>query len=248
MIHLVVALPAEARPLASHFSLRAAAEASLFPIYEGEQMSLIVSGIGKTAAAAAVAYLFARSGEVRNRAWLNLGIGGHRARPVGEPLLAHKVVDEGSGRSWFPPAAFEASCSSCVVRTVDRVELGYPGDGVYDMEAAGFYATASRLATSELVQVVKVVSDNLDRGPQGLSREKVEDLIESALEISARVVTACGGLARELAEREAEPRTFGELSQRWHFSVSQQHRLRGFPYWKAWPGPRPLDLAPNMGF
>ncbi len=226
MIHLVVALPAEARPLASHFSLRSAAEGSPFRIYEGEEISLIVSGIGKTAAAAAVAYQFARSGELRNRAWLNVGIAGHRARPVGEPLVAHKVVDEGSGRSWFPPAVFERPCESGVVRTVDRVEREYPADAAYDMEASGFCASASRLATSELVQVLKVVSDNRSRGPDGISPGEVEALVEGRLETVDRLVAACAALARELDERQAEPPAFPELSRRWRFTVSERRLLR----------------------
>ena len=167
-------------------------------------MSLIVSGVGKRAAAAAVAYLFARSGEALNRIWLNVGIAGHRSRAIGEPLVADKIVDEASGRSWMPQAGFELPCDSGVVCTVDGVECDYPDDAAYDMEASGFYSTATRLAAPELVQVLKIVSDNRASGVERISRKKVEALIAARLETVGRLVAACGGLARELAERKAD--------------------------------------------
>ena len=39
-------------------------------------------------------------------------------------------------------------------------ETAYPKDAAYDMEAAGFYAQAAGLTTTDLVHVFKIVSDN----------------------------------------------------------------------------------------
>lgn len=195
MTHLVVALAAEARPLVAHYSLQEVFDGSPFRVFEGEAMRLIISGVGKTAAASAVAYLFALTGQPRHRAWLNVGIAGHATRPVGDPLLANKITDQASGRSWLLPSAFEPPCDCGEIRTVDRPESEYLSDAAYDMEAAGFFDMASRLVTPELVQVLKVVSDNRDQGPEGVSARAVEAVIQSRLETVDRVAAACNELA-----------------------------------------------------
>ena len=84
MIHFVVALPAEGKPLIDRYGLRRRTLRSDYPIYEGNDITLIVSGIGKVAAAAATACLHASTNDHRPGVWLNVGIAGHSQRPVGE--------------------------------------------------------------------------------------------------------------------------------------------------------------------
>ncbi len=78
MIHLVIALPSEAKPLLSHYKLKAVEDSCGFKIYQKDEMALVVSGVGKSAAAAATAYLQAMTGNEPDRAWINIGMGGHR--------------------------------------------------------------------------------------------------------------------------------------------------------------------------
>ncbi|MFQ5792846.1 MAG: hypothetical protein ACE5JI_20450, partial [Acidobacteriota bacterium] len=144
MIRIVVALQAEARPLVSHYRLKAVAGA--FPLYQSEGLWLVVSGVGKTRAAAATANLHAAAGEGPGCAWINVGIAGHRERPVGEAILADKIVDGASGRRWYPPRLPGVPPPSASVLTVDHVEERFTGDWVYEMEAAGICAAASRLS------------------------------------------------------------------------------------------------------
>ena len=100
MLCLVVALAAEARPLLAPHRLQGV-NGHPYRICAGEQTHLIVSGIGKVAAAAATAYLRALIGDTP-AAWLNIGIAGHGSQAVGTPLLAHKVVDAASGKPFYP--------------------------------------------------------------------------------------------------------------------------------------------------
>ena len=58
MLNLIVATQTEARPLIAHFHLQAANLGSAFPLYHKDDLRLIISGIGKIAAATATAYLF----------------------------------------------------------------------------------------------------------------------------------------------------------------------------------------------
>ena len=55
MIHLVVALPAEASPLIERLGLRRDMAGRAMRLYVGDDLRLVVSGVGKVAAAAAAA-------------------------------------------------------------------------------------------------------------------------------------------------------------------------------------------------
>ena len=101
MLCLVVALAAEARPLLAPHRLRGVS-GHPYRICAGEQTHLIVSGVGKVAAAAATAYLRALIGDAP-AAWLNIGIAGHGSQAVGTALLA-QVVDIASGKPFTPPS------------------------------------------------------------------------------------------------------------------------------------------------
>ena len=157
MLCLVVALAAEARPLLAFHRLRGVS-GHPYRICAGEQTHLIVSGVGKVAAAAATAYLRALIGDAP-AAWLNIGIAGHGSQAVGTALLAHKVVDIASGKLFYPTFTASPPCRTTLLHTIDRVQPA-TGDAAYDMEASGFCEAAQRFATSERVHCLKVVSDN----------------------------------------------------------------------------------------
>lgn len=225
MTHVVVALPAEARPVISHFRLERTDESSPYRRYSGDELELVVSGIGKAASAAAAAYLFAVTGGERDEPWINLGIGGSGERAIGEPVLAHKVEDVAGGRSWYPPLVFGPPCATALVRTVDSPRLDPAGDAVYEMEAAGFCQTAARFSTAELVQVVKVVSDRGSDDLESLSAARVAELVERGLPALEALHQASRQISRELRERAAPPRTLETLAGRWRFSVTERRRL-----------------------
>ena len=60
MTNLVVALQAEARPIIEALDLVQDSLAGIFPVYCNGSVSLVVSGVGRTYCAAAVAHLFHR--------------------------------------------------------------------------------------------------------------------------------------------------------------------------------------------
>ena len=192
MIRLVVALPSEARPLIRRFGL-ARVEGGEARVWRGGQTALVVSGIGRAAAASATASLGAAepSGKA---AWLNIGIGGHRTLPLGEVVLADEVIDGTGGPGWRSSPAFEPPCALATVTTVDRPETAYPQETVYEMEAAAFCAAAARYTSPELIQVVKVISDNAAAPPDRLTAGRVEELIQGRIETIALIVERTAAL------------------------------------------------------
>jgi adenosylhomocysteine nucleosidase len=199
MLRFVVALQAEARALVERFGMEPAGEGP-FPVYRGEEAWLIVSGPGKAASAAATAYLHLFSGGELGRAWLNVGLGGHSARPVGEGVIAHKISDGASGASWYPQLVVDSPRPTVPVLTVERVEEEYSLPWVYDSEAAGFFPTACRFSVAELVHCFKVVSDNADATlSRRMSSTFLEHLIARNLGDLETFARDLAGLAEELA-------------------------------------------------
>ena len=199
MLRFVVALQAEARPLVERFGMEALDEGP-FPVYRGQDGWLIVSGHGKAAAAAATAYLHLFSGAALGRAWLNVGLGGHRQRLLGEGVVAHKISDGASGASWYPQLVIDSPRPTAPVLTAERVEEEYSLPWVYESEAAGFFPTACRFSVAELVHCFKVVSDNPDVTlSRRTSSAAVEELIASNLDGIETFAAGLAGLARDLA-------------------------------------------------
>ena len=211
MLHFVVALQAEARPLAERFGLRSAGEGP-FPVYRSESAWLIVSGQGKAASAAATAYLHLASGGGMGGVWLNVGLGGHSLRTLGEGVIAHKISDAASGAAWYPQIVVESPSPTAPVLTVERVEEEYSPPWIYESEAAGFVPTACRFSIAELVHCYKIVADNPDATlSRRISSAAIEEMVGRNLD---RIVTFAGdlsGLARELAALAAvRPPAFRE--------------------------------------
>jgi hypothetical protein len=224
MLRFVVALEPEARPLIERYRLRRDPDGHAFAIYRRDATALIVSGVGKAAAAAATSYLHLATGGEHHAAWLNVGIAGHGRRPVGEAVVAHKIRDAGSGRSWYPPRLVDAAESGEVV-TVDVPELAFPEPVAYEMEACGFYDTACRFASSEVVQCLKIVSDGPGTPPQDLTVAKVDQLVGQNLPAVERLVEGCRELSAELRRLDAESPDFARCLERWYFTVTEKRQL-----------------------
>ncbi len=235
---LVVALPAEAAPLIDGFGLRPAggSHGKLEGTAAGgrsprvfcdaaTQTWLVISGVGREAATAAVSSL----PEAPGAAWLNLGVAGHRDTRLGTPVLAHRVVDDTTGRAWYPPLLFTPPVETLGVRTVDRACLDYPTPDAYEMEAAGFYAAASRRSGHELVHCFKVISDNHANPASRLTAARVTDLVARNLESIGEVVEALRELSTDQAlehVRRTEPPGLVSLRGTVRLSTTQRRQLR----------------------
>lgn len=197
-VHLVTALPAEAAPVTSRFDLKRRQPDCGFPVYRNRHISLVVSGVGKTNAAAASASLHALNHCPANAIWINLGIAGHGKLPRGEAVLAHSITDAATGETWRPPVHILPPCTHVGLETLDRPDFDYERRSAFDMEASGFYATAVRLSPPQLVHCFKVISDNREQSGRGISAALVRRLIADRLdllqELLDRLTTIAGRL------------------------------------------------------
>lgn len=226
MLNIVVALKCEAKTIIQHYGLKHVPGKHPFPVYEKDGIALTISGPGKVAAAAATAVIYTMFGESSNIGWLNLGIAGHKSRSLGQGVLANKITDKASNRNWYPPIVFTPPCESENLITVDQVENQYQKNAVYEMEASGFYETASRFSTAELVHSYKVISDNTDYSTKNITEESVKQLIKTNLEEIDAIFQEINYLSASLQSIERLPQSYEKISERWHFSVYQKGELR----------------------
>lgn len=226
MIRLVVALQAEARPLIDRLALVADSDATGFHVYRGKDCALVVSGVGQIAAASATAYLQAFLGEGDGHPWLNVGVAGHGRLPLGTPVLAHKVSVETGSKRWYPGMVVDWGGETAEVRTLASPSMNYQVGLLYDMEAAGFYPTACRFSSTELVHCLKIVSDNRGVPVSEVTREQVVTLIDTAIPVLKTLLSGLARLDEQTRVMREPPAGFREALQNWHFTVSQRHRLR----------------------
>lgn len=227
-VNIMVAHALEAKPLISLLDLDRLAAETEFTAYGNQSgLRLIVSGIGKEAMRSAVVFL---AGEQKNdenmlRAWLNIGICGHRNANIASAFLANKITDQDSARSAYPPQLLQGHNSSAVV-TVSEPEREYPQLACYEMEALAFYEEASKHATAELVQVFKIVSDNLDNPIDSIDLKSVPVWIAQHKEQILILVTQLSRLATAYNASQRLPSAFRAIRAKMHFTVSQETQLK----------------------
>ena len=242
MIRLLVALPAEARPLVERFGLQQR-ERKPFAVYGGRGMSLVVAGVGGFNAIAATAFLQGLTQDDGAGPWLNYGICGHRDHGVGTPLMAHKVRDAVSGQSFYPTFAFKPPCATAEVASVQRPVTDYPDARAYDMEAAAFWPAARRFAGVELSHCLKIVSDNPRSSIAELTPDRVAALCAGGLDTLDALLESL----RPLIPAPPPPHPLLQpILSRWRFSASRRVQLEGLLQDRALLAPAEKDLWPRL--
>ena len=160
MICFVIAYTAEAAALIKYFSLEMQQQQE-FPLYRTDDIALVISGSGKSNAAAATAYLYGKTGFHSDAAWINLGIAGHAVDAPGSTYLASKVIDVATERVLHLSPPDNPPWRTAPLYTFEKPHRGGQHErGIFDMEASGFAFTAWRFSQPRLVHCIKVISDN----------------------------------------------------------------------------------------
>ncbi|MGR9100246.1 MAG: 5'-methylthioadenosine/S-adenosylhomocysteine nucleosidase family protein [Gammaproteobacteria bacterium] len=223
-IFIFTALPCEARPFVDRLGLKKAQSIRPFDIYAGGFHCLTVTGIGKAAMTAGVAYTLGLFNPTDDPIMVNIGIAGHQTHNPGEIFIADKIRDADSGRNFYPPLIYRAPCRTTAVMTFSRPQERYRPDCLLDMEASAFYETAARFTSAELAQVMKVISDNETTPASGIQPARVAGWMEAKAAVAEQLIRELEMLRRPEETRYSECMQY-YLGQ-WRFSVSEQNRLR----------------------
>jgi len=222
-ICLVTALAAEAQPLIEHYRLRRMAVPGL-RVWSNDDYCLLQTGIGKLQAASRLAAWLPQATQVRGI--INVGICG-ADRPMGNVLMAHSVIDDGSQRRWYPhlPARRDLGDTPTLdLRTLDTPSSHYTSNTMFDMEAAGVAIAATAHVDMACVHFIKAVSDNPEHSLYKVSPQSIAPLMTGTLPLLDRL---CACLTKQHHDLFSEAESVVEtLSQRCHHTVTERHTLR----------------------
>ena len=238
-IFIFCALACEARPLIAAWQLKKLpASSHPFAIYADPQRAVVVTGIGKTAMAGAVGYAMALFANPALPVMLNLGIAGHRNRPLGSLVLGHKIIDSETKRGFYPQFPFTVSLPTQTVSTAANPNTDYSADALFDMEASGFYEMAVKFSSSELIHVVKIISDNRHSPITAIGETGVERWISAQLAAIEDLLDALL-VHRQLRPQDSE--LYDRLTKEFRFTVSGCLKLKALlQRWRALKGDEPL--------
>ncbi|MES9827387.1 MAG: hypothetical protein ABW201_03900 [Candidatus Thiodiazotropha sp.] len=179
-INLVIALPAEARPLINSLNLQRDQANMKIPVYHGNGIQLVITGPGATASAQGVRYIHSIK-PCSSARWINLGICGHGSLDVGTPLLINRVIDQQSGREWPLPIRHLITGTTGALTCVAEPQSEYTDDMAFDMESSGFIQAVNDIDMIEYTKIFKIVSDNPANDSRGISAKFVGTLVQRQL-------------------------------------------------------------------
>lgn len=225
-MNFVVALAAEAHPIVGHFKLKRIHSVSSFEVYRNENIQLIVCGIGKINAAAAAGFLTGLAPESAMQAWLNVGIAGGDSAEFGDAVVASEIVDLETRQKFYPSLCFDHGMAEVQIATINKPSNNYLEHTLYDMEASGYFAAASRFSTLELVHSCKIVSDNSEQCVDKIDKELAINLIQSRLDKIEYLTECLMNMARQLEADERIEIAAKQVMAKHHFTESQKNTLK----------------------
>ena len=97
-----------------------------------------------------------------------------------------------------------------------------------DMESAGFMQAVSRLACQDQAQIIKVVSDNCAEDQIAIKPENVTAWLSDSMPVIQATIDQLLDRSAFALESHVEFEEYDSIVSRWHFTVYQQHQLKGF--------------------
>ncbi|WP_200762220.1 hypothetical protein [Nitrosophilus alvini] len=181
MIYIVTALYAEAVPVIEKFSLKPV-QKKPFALFATENIALVVSGIGKISAAAAVAHILTIYPSEKGKIF-NIGIAaGRESFDIGEIVCIEKSVDSCSNKVFHLKPTPKIKKASCItVSTEMKKTIKYD---LADMEASAIVEVAKKFRIQPVL--LKVISDHFE--PEKIKKESVSDLILKNMNIIEKLL------------------------------------------------------------
>jgi len=223
-MNFIVALQAEARPLIDKFKLQKSTDFKTFRIFHNTKHRLIVSGIGQIQAAAATGFLLGLLKD-KTEALLNVGLAGHGKLAMGTPFLANRLEYKDEDSVYFPPPVLKLATDYSLLQTLDSPEYEYPKPVGYDMEAHAIYSVASKSITREMIQVLKIVSDNPSHPLDQFDAERAVELISAQTPLIEKISEQMESLSNEIINDQDLQALVEEIQSMHRFTQTETHQI-----------------------
>ena len=171
MLYIVTAIYIEAKPLISLFNLKKDNSYTKFQVFSNEDVKLIISGTGKVKSATALTYLISKEDIKKDDYIVNIGfVASNKNSQLGDIVYVSKIQNAYSDFDFYPEMIYKHNFLEGSLTTFDSiVEKKIENTEYIDMEAYGFFQTASIFFKKDKIIVLKIVSDIL--------KDKVEDRV-----------------------------------------------------------------------
>lgn len=192
MNYIITALDAEARPLIDHYRLKR--DMSLpYTIYTGDEITLIITGIGRINAMMGVSALLGWKRPKKNDILINIGVCGAPSHyGVREALLIHQIITP--DKTYYPDILYSHTFAETSISCVDAPQ-STPNQFPVDMESGGIFLAASRFFQLHQMAFLKIVSDHYE--PHLVTKELVISLMHSHLNSLDTLIQQLRGIAAE---------------------------------------------------
>jgi len=228
VIHLIIATNAEARPLIDYYKLKKKSEFNEFQIYSNnkKELSITICGIGKVSAAISVTHTYYEFGCQKNQIWINFGLAGHKNINLGELVLVNKVIDTTNNYKFYPFFAEKINLLRVNCKTYDSPNYNYT-ENLTDMECSGFFFSANKYSTKELIHSIKIISDNKLGKINFKNKLEINQIIEKKIEVINTFMIKIEALRKkffsiDLKIDEESKKIFSEVK----FTFTQKQQLK----------------------
>lgn len=191
MITIITALYPEAKELITRLKLKQNPNESLYQLFEGDDIRLVITGAGTVSAATAAARHFALyPSKNEYDLVINLGIAGFapvsassEIVSVGDLFLVSKITEQMTGRTFYPDLLYRHSFRLLPLITSPVVCKDFSGiteNSLLDMEASSLYQAVLPHVSTDRILFFKAISDITGQTP--LHSIRPEELLSPHLD------------------------------------------------------------------
>ncbi|MAI60714.1 MAG: hypothetical protein CMM92_06820 [Rickettsiales bacterium] len=159
MIHFIVATSSESKLIIKKLKLKKIQPSSGFDFFYNDNFSMTITGLGKINSALGVAHTFFKFKNLSNNIWINIGLAGHEKEKIGTLILVDKIYDDETKKSMYPFFIKDYKIKKLNCTCYAKPNLNYD-KSLSDMESSGFFLSANKYSTKELIHSLKIISDN----------------------------------------------------------------------------------------
>ena len=261
MIYIFAALYAEVKPLIEALQLKKRMDSSHFQqfISRDGELLLTLTGVGMISAAAVVGAVLSQGVagvtdlllSVGSCAELHASFGSEI--PDAKTYLLHKLINESTGRSFYPDIVLDAQIpeAACITgakilespaskltpqKSCEDMEhykqeaLAGAGPLLYDMESAAIYEAGSIYLGPHQMHFLRFVTDT---GTEQVSRQRLEARAGEAADVILPYITKLQEFMRMLQARQSiqtpeQEMEISRLGEELHCSAAMYHELRQY--------------------
>ena len=234
---IVCALMPEAKPIIAEYKLHFECSEYGFKLYRGGRalkktdlemehgdIFLLVTGVAKVNMAAAMMWV---RQYCQFESVINIGVAGHASLSIGDVVLINKVIDDDSGKAFYPSINFRWRGQQSALKTVSLPTDEYSVEYAFDMEASAFFEIANRCVTTDKIHILKVISDNADNPYQELTAQSLQaDVVLLLDPLKALLNLVLSGDMPEYRLADL----FELMAEKWHLTATREIQLKEILY------------------